>query len=136
MLCSCTGLKRLALEHVHPLPGLLIGQLSLLLTCVDYLRDITTLLFCNPVAKRLILKGLNKHRPYTDANGNPMLRSFFSKLFKEEIGSRYTRTASIRKTEKKSCFLYIIFSGGCTRRNLRFHVENCQHTDKKQLTRR
>ena len=35
-------------------------------------------------------------------------------------------------------FSRIIFSRccTCTRRNLRFHVENCQHADQKQLTRR
>ena len=41
--------------------------------------------------------------------------------------------------EKKNVrFSRIIFSRccTCTRRNLRFHVENCQHADQKQLTRR
>ena len=33
-------------------------------------------------------------------------------------------------------FSRIICSRCCTRRNLRFHVENCQHADQKQLTRR
>ena len=33
-------------------------------------------------------------------------------------------------------FSMIICSRCCTRRNLRFHVENCQHADQKQLTRR
>ena len=35
-------------------------------------------------------------------------------------------------------FCRIIFSRCCTRtqRNLRFHVENCQHAEQKQLTRR
>ena len=33
-------------------------------------------------------------------------------------------------------FSRIIYSRCCTRRNLRFHVENCQHADQKQLTRR
>ena len=30
----------------------------------------------------------------------------------------------------------IVCSRGCTRRNLRFHVEKCQHADQKHLTRR
>ena len=38
--------------------------------------------------------------------------------------------------EKKVCFSRIICSRCCTRRNMRFHVENCQHADRKQLTRR
>ena len=37
---------------------------------------------------------------------------------------------------KNVCFSRIICSCRCTRRNLRFHVENCQHADHKQLTRR
>ena len=32
-------------------------------------------------------------------------------------------------------FLRIICSRCCTQRNVRFHVENCQHADQKQLTR-
>ena len=36
--------------------------------------------------------------------------------------------------EKNVCFSRIICSRCCTRRNLRFHVENCQHADQKQLT--
>ena len=39
-------------------------------------------------------------------------------------------------TGKNVCFSRIICSRCCTRRNLRFHVENCQHADQKQLTRR
>ena len=38
--------------------------------------------------------------------------------------------------KKNVCFARIICSRCCTRRNLRFHVENSQHADKKQLTRR
>ena len=38
--------------------------------------------------------------------------------------------------EENVCFSRIICSLCCTRRNLRFHVENCQHADQKQLTRR
>ena len=37
--------------------------------------------------------------------------------------------------EENVCFPRII-SRCCTRRNLRFHVENSQHADQKQLTRR
>ena len=37
---------------------------------------------------------------------------------------------------EKSHFSRIICSRCYTRRNLRFHVENCQHADLKQLTRR
>ena len=40
----------------------------------------------------------------TDDNGNTMLRSFLSKLFKKETGWRYSRTVAMGKTEKK-CFL-------------------------------
>ena len=39
-------------------------------------------------------------------------------------------------TAKNVCFSRIICSRCCTRRNLRFHVQNCQHADQKQLTRR
>ena len=37
---------------------------------------------------------------------------------------------------KNVCFSRIICSRCSTRRNLRFHVENSQHADQKQLTRR
>ena len=37
---------------------------------------------------------------------------------------------------KMFCFIRIICSRCCTRRSLRFHVENCQRADQKQLTRR
>ena len=36
----------------------------------------------------------------------------------------------------KKCFSRIVCSRCSTGRNLRFHVENCQHSDQKQLTRR
>ena len=39
-------------------------------------------------------------------------------------------------TREKVCFSRIICSRCSTRWNLRFHVENCQHADQKQLTRR
>ena len=38
------------------------------------------------------------------------------------------------KTGKNVCFFRVICSRCCTRRNLRFHVENCQHAYQKQLT--
>ena len=38
--------------------------------------------------------------------------------------------------EKNVCFSRVICSRCCTWRNLRFHVENSQHADQKQLTRR
>ena len=38
--------------------------------------------------------------------------------------------------EQNVCFFRIICSRCCTRRNLRFHVENCQHAGQKKLTRR
>ena len=40
------------------------------------------------------------------------------------------------KTGKNVCFLGIIWSRCCTRRNLCFDVENCQDADQKQVTRR
>ena len=40
------------------------------------------------------------------------------------------------RTREDVCFSRIICSRCCTRRNLRFQVENCQHSDQKQLTRR
>ena len=38
--------------------------------------------------------------------------------------------------EKNVYFSRVICSRCCTRRNLRFHVEKCQHADQKHLTRR
>ena len=76
------------------------------------------------------------HSRKTDDKGNAMLQSFLSKLFKKEIGWRYSRTAAMEKRGEKVCFVRIICSRCCTRRNLRFHVENCQHADQQQLTRR
>ena len=75
----------------------------------------------------------------TDGNENAMLQSFLSKLFPKETCWSYARTAAtcMGKTGKNVCFFRVIYSRCCcTRRNLRFHVENCQHVDKKQLTRR
>ena len=70
-----------------------------------------------------------------DDNGNAMFPSYLSKIFKEETGWRYCRTAAMGNMGKK-CFSRIICLRCCTGRNLRFHVENSQHADQKQLTRR
>ena len=67
--------------------------------------------------------------PQTDDTGNAMIQSFLSKLFKKEIGRRYSRT--VAKREKKMGLIYIICSRGCARRHLCFHVENCQHATQK-----
>ena len=54
---------------------------------------------------------------------------------KKKPAVRYARTAAMENTgKKKVCFSRIICSRCCTRRNLRFHVENCQHANQKQLT--
>ena len=48
-----------------------------------------------------------------------------------------SRTAVVGKTGKINvCFFRVISSPGCTRRNLRFHVGNCQRADQKKFTRR
>ena len=70
-----------------------------------------------------------------DANGNTMLQSFVSRLFKEKSAEDTLVPPLWEKRNKKSVFIFIC-SLGCTRRNLCFHVENCQHPDQKQLTRR
>ena len=85
--------------------------------------------------------GKNKAYTRTYDNGNAMFQSYLSKLFIKETGPRYARTAAMGNTGKKCSFKKknnnrIICSRCCTRRNLRFHVENCQHADHKQLTRR
>ena len=47
---------------------------------------------------------------------------------------------SYRRYGENGIYYFFIFrsicSRCCTRRNLRFHIENCQHADQKQLTRR
>ena len=66
-------------------------------------------------------------------NGNAMFQGYLSKIFKKK------KPAEDTLGEKKNVrFSRIVFSRccSCTRRNLRFHVENCQHADQKQLTRR
>ena len=60
----------------------------------------------------------------------------FPNYSKKKPAERYARTAAMGNTEKNVCFSRIICSRCCARRNLRFHVENCQHVDQKQLTRR
>ena len=49
---------------------------------------------------------------------------------------RIRSTAAMGNKAKNVCFSKIICSRCCTRRNLRFHAENFQHADQKQLTRR
>ena len=60
-------------------------------------------------------------------NGNAMLQSFLSKLFKKEIGILSYRRYG--ESGKNMCFEKIICWRDCTRRNLYFRVENCQHAD-------
>ena len=66
-----------------------------------------------------------------------MFQSYLSKLFKKKPAEDTLVPPLWGKREKKNvCCSRIICSRCCTRRNLRFHVENCQHADQKQLTRR
>ena len=53
----------------------------------------------NGMLTRLIIK--------TDNNGNAMLQSYLSKLFKKETGSRYARTAAMGNTG----FFVFVFLG-------------------------
>ena len=58
----------------------------------------------------------------------------FANYSKKEPAERYARTSRrYGEHEKKNI---CICSRCCTRRNLRFDVENCQHAHQKQLTRR
>ena len=75
-------------------------------------------------------KCFNLLRPMTIA----MFLSYLSKLIKRRTGRRYARTAAMGTRVKIMCFSSIFSSRCCTRRNLRFHVENCQDADQKQLT--
>ena len=72
----------------------------------------------------------------TDDNGNATFQSYLSKLSKTKPSEGYARTAAMGNTGKNVCFPRSICSRCCKRRNLCFHVENCQHADRKQLTRR
>ena len=46
----------------------------------------------------------------TDDNGKAILQSVLSKLFKKEIGGRYSRSAAVVKTGKKVVLLYYLFT--------------------------
>ena len=61
---------------------------------------------------------------------------FFANYLKKGIGWRYSRTAATGQTATFLSFFSGYCSRCCTRWNLRFHVENCQHADQKQPTRR
>ena len=69
-----------------------------------------------------------------------MFQGYLSKKFKKKKPAEDTLVPPLWGTRGKKYvrFSRIIFSRCCTcrRRNLRFHVENCQHADQKQLTRR
>jgi len=70
-------------------------------------------------------------------NGNAMFQGYLSKIFKKKKPAEDTLVPPLRGTPGKDVrFSRIICSRCCTRRNLRFHVENRQHADQKQLTRR
>ena len=60
----------------------------------------------------------------------------FPNYSKKKLAERYARTAAMENRGKNNCFSRIICSRCCTRRNFRFHVENFQHADQKELTRR
>ena len=70
----------------------------------------------------------------TDDNGNALFQSYLSKLLKKKTAEDTLVPPLWGTREKNVCFSRIICSRCCTRRNLRFHVENCQHADQKQLT--
>ena len=61
-------------------------------------------------------------------------------MFKKKKPAEDTLVPPLRGTRGEIFFRFsrIVFSRccTCTRRNLRFHVENCQHADQIQLTRR
>ena len=70
-----------------------------------------------------------------------MFQSYLSKIFKKKrnrLKIRSYRRYGEHGEKKNVRFSRIICPRccTCTRRNLRFHVENCQHADQKQLTRR
>ena len=69
----------------------------------------------------------------TDNNGNAMLQSFLPIL----SGNKSDEDTRTEKTGGGKClFFNVICSRGCTRRNLCFQFENCQHADQTRLTRR
>ena len=60
---------------------------------------------------------IQKRGRTTDDNGNAMLESFLSKLFKKEIGGRYSRSAAVVKTGKQVVFVILFVHAaarGCT----------------------
>ena len=78
----------------------------------------------------------NESNYKTGDNGNAMFQSYLSKIFKKKPVEDTLVPLLWGTREKNVCFTRIICSRCCTRRNLRFHVENFQHADQKQLTRR
>ena len=67
--------------------------------------------------------------------GTRCCKVFFPNYSKKQ-SAEDTLVPTMGKTGKHVCFFWIICSRCCTRRNLRFHAENCQHADQEQLTRR
>ena len=65
-----------------------------------------------------------------------MFQSYLYKLLKKKAAEDTLVPPLWGTRGKNVCFSRVICSHFCTRRNLRFHVENCQHADRKQLTRR
>ena len=95
--------------------------------------------------KKHIRKRLGKGTLNTCANfsgskaddiGNAMSQSYLPKLFKKKPAEDTLVPPLWGTREENVFFLRIICSRCCTRRNLRFHVENRQQADQKQLTRR
>ena len=81
-------------------------------------------------------KSAKNPRAKTDDNRNAMLHVFFQNYSKKKSAEDTVVPPLWGKREKNVWFLWIICSRCCTRRNLRFHVENCRHADQKQVTRR
>ena len=69
-------------------------------------------------------------------NGNAVLQNLFPNYSKTKSVEDTLVSPLWGKRGKKKCFLRIVCSRCCTRRNLRFHDEHSQHADQKQLTRR
>ena len=76
------------------------------------------------------------HGGKTDDNGNAMFQSYLPNYSKKKPAEDTLVPPLWGTREKNGCFSRVICSRCCTRRNLRFHVENCPHPDQKQLTRR
>ena len=73
----------------------------------------------------------------TDDNGNAIFQSYLFQTIQTKNRLQDTLVPPLWGIrEKNVCFSRIICSRCCTRRNLRFDVENCQHADQEQLTRR